>query len=257
MITKTPFFNVKPLIAALQFLTIIPVPVPVSQADMEKALPWFPVAGLVNGSIGAAILVLAHALGLPPMMAGLLGVLAISFSNGFFHLDGVADTADGLLSARPKAKILEIMRDSRIGTMGFVGLFFILGLKWSALVSMAPGIGWRALIVSAVVARCAQVLTMGLLPYARKEGGLVSIFLKSRMPAHMVMVSVFGLLLAATMTGVYGIFAVLAAIVASVVFNGICMAKIDGITGDTLGALTEIVETTMLCVISVAFLGVV
>ena len=192
-----PAAPIKPLIAALQFLTIMPVPVKTTPSDMAKSLPWFPVAGLVTGLGAAAAFLAAHGVGMPPMMAGLIGVLALSGLNGFFHLDGVADTADGFFSARPREKVLEIMRDSRIGTMGVVGLFFILGLKWSALAAMTPGEGWRALLIAAVLARAALVLSMGLAPYARKEGGLVSVFLQGRTPSGMVIVSVSGLFAAA------------------------------------------------------------
>ena len=257
MKNKNRDFNIKPLVAALQFLTVIPIPVRVTTADMGRSLPWFPAAGLVTGGVAAVVFAAAHALGAPPLMSALLGVLALSGTNGFFHLDGVADTADGLLSARPRERALEIMRDSRIGTMGVVGLFFILGLKWSALAAMAPGSGWRALLIAAVAARSAQVLTMGLLPYARKEGGLASVFLEHRKPSHMVVVSVAGLLLAALLAGVPGVAAILFSIVAALVFNGLCMKKIGGITGDTLGGLTEIIETTVLCVICVALFGTV
>lgn len=247
--------DIKPIIAALQFLTIIPIPMTVSKADMERSLPWFPVAGLVTGSMAAAAFLLAHLFGLPPMMAGLVGVLVLSASNGFFHLDGIADTADGFFSSRPKARILEIMRDSRIGTMGVVGLFFILGLKWSALAAMAPGIGWRALVIAAVVARCTQVFTLTMMPYARKEGGLASVFLKTHMPAHMAMVFVSGLLLPAILAGIPGILGVLTSIAAAFAFNFWCLNKIDGMTGDTVGALTEIVETIVLCIMAVVILG--
>ncbi|MFO8112640.1 MAG: adenosylcobinamide-GDP ribazoletransferase [Desulfosalsimonadaceae bacterium] len=241
-----PLSGVKPLIAAIQFLTIIPVPVNTTPSDMARSLPWFPVAGLVCGIAAAVFFLLAHALGLPAMITGLIGILALSGFNGFFHLDGVADTADGFFSARPKEKILEIMHDSRIGTMGAVGLFSVLGLKWSALAAMVPSDGWRALVIAAVLARTAMVLIMGILPYARKEGGLISVFLKDRMPSHMFIASVSGLLAAAVLGGIAGIAALLFAAAMVFAFNFFCMKKIGGITGDTLGAQTEITETAVL-----------
>lgn len=245
------FPDIKPLAAALQFLTILPVPVKTEKKDLENALPWFPAAGLVIGAAAAIVLVVARFSGIPPVMAGLLGVLALSGMNGFFHLDGVADTADGFWSARPKEQILEIMRDSRIGTMGVTGLFFILGLKCSALSAMDPGTGWRALIIAAAAARAAQVLTMGLIPYARGKGGLASVFLENRPPSHMVIVSVSGLLIATLFGGIAGIGALFTAAAAIFVFNGFCIKKIGGMTGDTLGALTEITETAVLCSMAV------
>ena len=249
---SSPLSGLNPLAAALQFLTVIPVPISTTQSDMAKSLAWFPAAGLVCGLAAALFFLLAHALGLPPMVAGLIGILALSGFNGFFHLDGVADTADGFFSARPKEKILDIMHDSRIGTMGAAGLFFVLAIKWSALAAMTPADGWRALIIAAILARGALVLAMGILPYARKEGGLVSVFLTERMPSQMVFVSVFGLLAAAALGGIAGIAALLFAVAAVVVFNFFGMQKIGGITGDTLGAQTEITEAAVLIVMCAA-----
>lgn len=253
---KNAVFNLRALAAALQFLTVIPVPVQTGVKDMENSLLWFPVAGMITGTLAAIVFWLAHVLGVPPMMAGLLGVLVLSGSNGFFHLDGVADTADGFFSSRPRRQIMEIMRDSRIGTMGVVGLFFILALKWSALSVIAPEAGWRALVIAAVVARTAQVLAMGLLPYARKEGGLASVFINNIEPLHLAVVSVFGLLCAAVFGGIGGIAALLTAGAAAAGFCAMCMKKIDGITGDTLGALTELVEAVFLCAFSAWYAGV-
>lgn len=244
----------RPLAAALQFLTILPIPAAVSEADMKQSLPWFPAAGFVCGAGAGLVFLAAHGLGFPAMMAGLMAVLALSGFNGFFHADGVADTADGFWSARPREQVLEIMRDSRIGTMGVIGLIAVLGLKWSALSAIGPGDGFRALIVAAVVARSAQVITMGIAPYARKEGGLASVFLSERAPHHMAIAAISGLLLAAAVGGIAGIAGLLAAIAAAFGFNSLCMKKIGGITGDTLGALTEITETVVLCTMCILLL---
>ncbi len=244
----------RPLAAALQFLTILPIPAAVSEEDMKQSLAWFPAAGFVCGAGAGLVFLAAHGLGFPATMAGLLAVLALSGFNGFFHADGVADTADGFWSARPLEQVLEIMRDSRIGTMGVIGLFAVLGLKWSALSTLGPVDGLRTLIVAAAVARSAQVITMGMAPYARKEGGLASVFLAEHAPHRIAIAAISGLLIAAAFGGTAGITGLLAAVAAALGFNVFCMKKIGGITGDTLGALTEITETIVLCTMCILLL---
>ncbi len=238
----------QPFSAALQFLTIIPVGGHIPQTALGRAMPWFPVAGLVIGVGAGLAYTLALLLGLPPMAASLVGGLALSGLSGFLHLDGVADTADGFFSARSRDKILDIMRDSHVGTMGVVGLFAVLGLKWAALTSMPPDMAWKALVLAPVLGRTAQVCSMILLPYARSSGGLASIFINSRRRSDMYWaLGIAGT--AALFAGGTGVAALILAALTVFLFSLWCMKKIGGITGDTVGAATEIVETAALCAV--------
>ena len=91
-------------------------------------LAWMPVVGLLIGGLWAAF---DYAAGLifPMSVRGLLDVLFLVILTGGLHLDGLADTADGLLSHRDPARSLEIMKDSRVGTWGAIALFFVLGAE--------------------------------------------------------------------------------------------------------------------------------
>ena len=238
----------QPFLAALQFLTIIPVGGRIPQTALGRAMPWFPVAGLVIGVGAGLAYTLALLLGLPPMAASLVGVLVLSGLSGFLHLDGVADTADGFFSARSREKILDIMRDSHVGTMGVVGLFAVLGLKWAALTSMPPVAAWKALVLAPVLGRAAQVCSMALLPYARSTGGLASIFINSRRRSDIYWtLGIAGI--ASLLAGGAGVAALILGAVAAYLFSLWCLKKIGGITGDTVGAATELVETAALCAI--------
>jgi adenosylcobinamide-GDP ribazoletransferase len=110
-------------IAALRFLTIIPLPgsVGTEPEDLQGALPYFGLVGIVLGIFSGLI-----AWGLwsifPPMVAAVLLVIVLLSYSGAMHLDGLADSADGFFSARKREQILEIMRDSRIGVMGVIAL---------------------------------------------------------------------------------------------------------------------------------------
>ncbi len=239
-----------PFLAALQFLTVIPVPAYVERTELVRCQPWFPVVGLVIG-LGAGLAYgLAILLGLPPMVAAMVGVLALSGLNGFLHLDGAADTADGFFSARTRDRILDIMRDSRIGTMGVVGLIAVLGLKWSALASMPADAAWTALILAPVLGRSAQVLSMNLLPYARPEGGLVSIFMHHPKRSNVYWALGLAVGFALILGGGSGLVGLMFAAAAGVLFSLWCMRMLAGITGDTVGAITEIVEFTFLCTLA-------
>ena len=238
----------QPFLAALQFLTIIPVGGQIPQTALGRAMPWFPVAGLVIGVGAGLAYTLALLLGLPPMAASLVGILTLSGLSGFLHLDGVADTADGFFSARSREKILDIMRDSHVGTMGVVGLFAVLGLKWAALTSMPPVAAWKALVLAPVLGRAAQVCSMALLPYARSTGGLASIFINSRRRSDIYWtLGIAGI--ASLLAGGAGVAALILGALAAYLFSLWCLKKIGGITGDTVGAATEVVETAALCAI--------
>jgi len=139
------------------------------------------------------------------------------------------------------------MRDSRIGTMGAIEIFAVLGFKWAALSSLPTEIGWRVLILAPIVGRAGQVMTMTYLPYARSEGGLASVFLSHCSRQTALKIIFFCLAAAALLGGMKGIFSLSMACVFGVLFNLWCLRKINGITGDTLGAVSEGLEVVVMC----------
>ena len=124
------------LIAALRFLTRLPIPGPETRsAHLGGAVAWFPLVGALVGLATAGVYVLA--LGLWP--APLAAVLAVGFGlllTGGFHEDGATDAADGLGGGWTTERVVEIMRDSRIGAYGAMALWVLLSLRWAALVAM-------------------------------------------------------------------------------------------------------------------------
>ncbi|MEE4165389.1 MAG: adenosylcobinamide-GDP ribazoletransferase, partial [Desulfocapsaceae bacterium] len=164
---------VRSLIASLRFLTILPLPG--SGEDdasfFDGALFFFTITGLIIGTFGALLSLLLLKLFPPLVAAGLLAVF-LSLASGFLHLDGLADSCDGLLSSRPAEKCLEIMRDSRIGVMGAASLCTVLLLKTAALASVAETTVFAAMILAPAAGRTAIIFMMALAPYARKTDGL-------------------------------------------------------------------------------------
>ncbi len=234
------------LFTALRFLTVLPVRWH-SDRDQDfykDSVKFFPLVGVIIG-IGGVLLNSLFSWALPHQVTCCLLLLYLSAISGFLHLDGLTDTADGLLSYRTREKKLAIMRDSRSGAMGGIILVFLVLLKFSALTSI-PSV-WLPLVVlfMPIVGRCAIVLTMAVLPYARSEGGLGQLFylgkpLKSYLSPLLVLL-VIGLLFTFKLTLV----ALLALTIAAVPFGWWCKKALGGTTGDTLGAVCELTETSV------------
>ncbi|MGA2032951.1 MAG: adenosylcobinamide-GDP ribazoletransferase [Thermoguttaceae bacterium] len=235
----------KRFLAAMRFLTILPIggTCGTAEADLAGSLAMFPLVGLLLGALAAALAWILAPTTLPLVTAALLVLLLLGFS-GCLHADGLADAADGFLSARPRDKILEIMRDSRVGAMGMIAVVCVLLLKFAALASIAPGRLWPAALLMPLAGRCATVWHVALLPYARESGAAAVFYGRPRWPAAVWA----AIALAAVAWGVLGFGGLLACAVcavAALLLAGYVYGKIGGATGDTLGAACEIVETVM------------
>jgi adenosylcobinamide-GDP ribazoletransferase len=235
-------------LTAVGFLTIVPTGVyhKENQIRFGAAQYYFPIVGLCIGLIVAAAGAVLNLIADPLVTAVFLALLLSSLS-GFLHMDGLADTADGFLSARNRERCLEIMKDSRIGVMGAVALGSIILLKTAAIYSIAPGDLTGALIVAAGAGRTALVVTMYFLPYARAEGGLGLLFrhdeggFSALLTSLVVMLVLSVVLLPLKLMTITCIF-----VLVMIFFSAWCYKKIGGYTGDTLGCLCELMETALL-----------
>lgn len=231
----------KPLLAALGFLTVAPLPARWrgGQPELARSLPYFPLVGMLLG-VAAAALAFGLRFVLPAAPAAALLAIALAAFSGGLHIDGLADTADGFLSSRPKERILEIMRDSRTGAMGAAAVAAVLALKIAALAAVPSAWTVRAAFLTPLAGRCALLLAMTWLPYAR-SGGLASVFGAAR-PWHgawaVAVLGASGWLAA----GWRGVAAAALSIVAAALVSRWSWSKIGGYTGDTLGATCEVVE---------------
>ena len=234
-------------LAALQFLTVIPVCAPLHRRDFERAPLWFPLVGLVLGTLVALTDLAIARLGFSPLLLSIVSIGLLTVLTGGLHLDGLADTADGFLSARPRERVLEIMHDSRIGTMGTLALIFVLAIKVAALAELAGANRWKTLVFAPLAGRCLQVAVMGLLPYARPTGGLATAFVRHHRKTYAIW-SGLCLLAAAVMLfgGVSGAGRIVAILVVGALLSVWSFRRIGGFTGDTVGATSETVEAVVL-----------
>ena len=234
---------IRPLLAAIQFLTVIPFPKSFTggEKELEKCMPFFPVVGLLIGIIIAAF---DHIMGiiLPPLPASVMTAIAMTGISGGLHMDGLADTADGFFSARPRERILEIMRDSRTGVMGVLAVVFVIVLKVSVLISILPPLRPGIIVLMPLAGRCSFVVMMTALPYVRREGGLATAFGVGKSWLNVLWTSAF-LLAAGWLAGHWmGLAASFSALLMAALFSVYCFRKIGGYTGDTLGAGCELAE---------------
>ena len=230
-------------LAGFRFLTVIPVSWKSSEDGrfFSSSLIWFPFIGLLIGS--ATALIVSQLIGILPFsLLAVFAIFLLAGISGFLHLDGLADSGDGLLSSRPRTRALEIMRDSHTGAMGMIAVVFVLLAKYAALSSLA-GISFiTAVFIIPIAGRTAIIVSMAILPYARSGDGLGRLFYSKDIRK----VAVIGLLFCFIITAFFSIksmFFVLAAILFTVgLFSFWCFKKLGGATGDTLGAVCELTE---------------
>ena len=238
----------KRFLIALQFLTIFPIKIKseIKEKDFGASLLYFPLIGLL---IGLLLSLSAILLSFLPFLSALLkGALILSISiiiTGGIHLDGFADTCDGFYGNRPKEKILEIMRDSHIGSMGAIGVFCLLLLKFSLIVSLPEGFLWKALIMMSVFSRWSQVMACFSACYARQEGK-AKYFIEYVGKKELYLGALFTLVSFCLLSGLRGVILFFSSLLPAFLFLQYIKKRIDGMTGDTIGALSEIAEVTVL-----------
>lgn len=238
----------KYFLIALQFLTRIPVKIQdkIEDGDYGYSMAWFPVVGLILGWILVLVFKLALSL-FNPAIAVLLVITAYMFLTGALHIDGLSDACDGLYGGKgDKVKTLEIMKDSRIGTIGALALVLDIGLRFALLYSLPVSRIPASLILMVVLGRWGQVLFSLNAPSARAEsrGGYFS---SSLTPwifgfSSMIMLIICLFLLKLVSLALLLLFLSLVIRLARNYFR----RKIGGITGDTIGAVNEGTEILVL-----------
>lgn len=237
--------------AMLSFISRLPVPARWSQGlDFEhysRGIVMFPLIGVVLGGLtGLVFMALQPWCGIP--LAALFAVLTLALLTGGFHLDGLADTCDGIFSARRRERMLEIMRDSRLGTHGGLALIFVLLAKVQVVSELAlRGTPMLAALAAACVAgRGTAVLLMYRHRYAREEG-LGNVFIgKVTGRQTSVTLGLAALLAAVLLPGMRGVAALVVTIVAIFILGQLLKRTLGGQTGDTLGAAIELGELIFL-----------
>jgi len=234
---------------AVGFFTRIPVPNHPNYTDaaLQRSAVYFPLVGLCVGSILALVYGLAILIWSPPI--AVIFTMTIGFLlTGGFHEDGWADTFDGLGGAFSVEKKLAIMTDSRLGTYGSLALWAMLSLKAVSLMELLPKYGAIVLILAHSLSRWTAMSAMVFSQYVRKEDNksrpIVQQLSKGRWLAALLFV--LPILFVVSWT-VFALITLACLIVASL-WILFLKRQIGGYTGDTLGALQQLAELTVLLV---------
>ena len=235
----------KGFIGALRFLSIFPFGGRAAEEGLQRAAGFFPLAGLCIGGFLSLLDRLFLFLGFPALLSAALLVCALAFITGAMHLDGLADTADGIFSGKDKDGILTVMRDPHTGALGTTAVVCDLILKTALLASLNGHSREAALLFMCVLSRWSAVPAMALFPYARTEGK-AKVFIASLRGRALYSASLQALLFSLLLRGAEGVLFYAGVFLLTILSGKFYLRKIGGITGDTLGAQIEISELLVL-----------
>jgi adenosylcobinamide-GDP ribazoletransferase len=237
---------------ALSLLTVLPVrSSTVDRSVARTAIALAPLVGLLLGGVAAGALSGLDALGAPPLLAGILTVGLLALLTRGMHLDGLADTADGLGSYGPPDRALAVMRDGGAGPFAVIALVVVISAQAVSLAALVSSGRWPAVVLAVAAGRAAFPLCCTKpFPAARPEG--LGALVAGSQPA-LVPVAWWLALAAAAVLAVpgrpwLGPIAVLAAATLVLLLTGHARRRFGGITGDVLGAAGELVVTVVLVI---------
>ncbi|MBC6117527.1 adenosylcobinamide-GDP ribazoletransferase [Listeria innocua] len=227
----------KTLILLIQFFTRIPLPIQINmdEINLKKGSALLPFVGVVIGAWNWLVFSLV-ALVMPLPVAIIAGLFAEIIITGGFHVDALADTADGLFSSRKKERMLEIMKDSRVGANGVIAICFYF-LFYGALFLSVSNIQQISglFFVLPIVAKGVTMLLFAKMSYAGSKEGLGSIFLG--VPWWPIMTSQGIVLIVLALFFSYaGLIAYAGVLIFTIIYRLFVYKRIGGMNGDTLGA---------------------
>ncbi|MFF2320047.1 adenosylcobinamide-GDP ribazoletransferase [Agrobacterium sp. NPDC058088] len=248
---------------SVAFLSRLPVPSRFFDNDdgvsMRRTARAFPAAGLLIALPAAFLVVIFAGFDASPELTGWLAIGLTALITGALHEDGLADTADGFGSGKDKARTLEIMKDSRIGSYGTIAMVLSFALRATALASLVetlPGKTAAACLIAALVlSRALMVWHWQALPRAKTSGIAADAGQPGESERNIAMVAGLLLFLLFTLHALPLVaiaFVLAAAVLAAVLFGRLCESKIGGHTGDTIGACQQITEIVTLVALALA-----
>lgn len=230
---------------ALQQLTRIHIKdVPFEPRDLGRSPLYFPLVGLIIGVLAAAFYAAADSIFPSAVVASLL-VVGLVMLTGGIHLDGFMDTVDGVFSGRPRERKLEIMRDSRVGAFGALGVACLLLIKFTLIYELPSGCVPGILLVMPVISRWAMVYAIARFPYAREEG-MGRLHSEYTGTKELIIVSAVTLLISVAAAGPAGLLLLIAAWGFTEILCRYFIVHLGGLTGDTYGAVNETCEVFVL-----------
>lgn len=227
----------------IQFMTRIPIPMytEYSPREIGKAIKYFPLVGLLIGVILTGIFFILNPFIESKLVLALVIVLVEVLLTGGLHVDGLADTFDGIFSYRDRERILEIMKDSCVGANGALAIIFFVVAK----VILVSELGWEFLLIMPMFSRMNTVVHAGFGHYAREEGMGKSIVDETTKQGTYFAIA-FAFLIGALLIGWNVVWVGFAALGFGFMSLHYIQKRIGGITGDTMGAVLELTSLVVL-----------
>lgn len=234
----------KRFILMLQFLTRIPINInlKVEEDDFFQGIIYFPLVGLIIGMFVVA----AYYMGIKlssKLLGAVFAVIIEIFITGGLHLDGLADSFDGIYSNRPKDRILEIMKDSRLGTNGALALFCLLTFKIALISGLEVLNAYPILLLMPVFSRLNVVFASRLSKPAREQG-MGNLFIGRVNTRQFILALIIAIIPSVIFFKIIPAIGLL--LVFAIWYVKHITSRIDGMTGDTLGSLCELSEVVFL-----------
>ncbi|MBU1286249.1 MAG: adenosylcobinamide-GDP ribazoletransferase [Alphaproteobacteria bacterium] len=238
--------QVASFLLAVQFLTRLPIPgwLAYTEARMAGSAAYYPLVGVLVGALCSAVFWGASLL-FPPLVSIILAIAAGLLLTGAFHEDGLADTFDGIGGGHTRESALEIMRDSRLGTYGTLALVAALGLKAAILTDLPSHLLLYAFPAAHGLSRLSSVITIATSRYVRTEGtgkpvsqgiSLPGLLIAGITAAAILLTWIYLLPAAPMLLGLAGL------TIGHVAMRAFFEFKLNGYTGDTLGAVQQASE---------------
>lgn len=236
---------------ALQFLTRIPVRkhIQVNDQEFANSALFYPIIGIIVGGM-QVLLFLALDWALSPLVIALFLLIAPIALTGAFHLEGLSDTADGFLSSRDSEGMLRIMKDSHIGTMGMIVVASFLLAKFVFLYEVLQNLN-SFLVVGVLLfipclSRWGMVIAAGASKYARSGPGLGRSFTEGIGKKIVILSGIIPVVATIAYLKIIGGICVIIAILSALAGAWLSKRKINGVTGDVLGGINEMIEAILL-----------
>jgi adenosylcobinamide-GDP ribazoletransferase len=235
---------------AMGFLTILPVDrsLQVTPERLGRSMALFPASGVVLGLILVIFNSLLDAF-IPRAVLDCLLLLILIVLTGALHLDGIADLLDGLAGGKDRDGILRIMKDSRVGAMGVVGLVMLLLLKYLCLFNLPLEFKSAGLIFMPAAGRWVQVVLAVSCRYLRGPEGTGAVFLEHASERELLIASGSLVAVALVLFGLQGIFLIFLLGIAVMLLIKYFEIRLGGVTGDVLGASSELIEVLALLLV--------
>ena len=247
--------ELRAIAAAFTFMTRLPLGRLAShhEIDLRRSAAYFPLVGIAVGGLGAAAYAIGHTIW-PTSVSVLISMMTTVLATGAFHEDALADTLDGLGGGRTPERVLEIMKDSRVGSYALVGVLLALAAKFAALSAIAEaGTSQvaRALIAAHVLGRWSSLPLMMRYSYVRpattnsrpSAGGPFSE--KVTIGRTLIATAIASMAVISSLGPVGALRAAIPATFVMIATGMWFQRRIGGITGDTLGAANQLVELSV------------